>query len=144
MANTELLLRAKKKKRLSFADIGKSLGRHKIWVSALFYGQAQASEDEVNKLAEILGVDTKELEDLTDSPVKGSLTPAVPTDPLIYRLYEIVQVYGLPIKAVVNEEFGDGIVSAIDFTMDIQRQEDPKGDRVVITLNGKFLPYKKW
>ena len=75
-------------------------------------------------------------------PYKGSLPTAVPTDPLIYRWYEIVNVYGTTIKELIHEEFGDGIMSAIDFKMDIVREADPKGDRVVVTLNGKFLPYK--
>lgn len=70
--------------------------------------------------------------------------PIVPTDPLIYRFYEIMQVYGMPIKAVIHEKFGDGIMSAIDFTLDIEKEEDPKGDRVKVTMSGKFLPYKKW
>jgi len=81
--------------------------------------------------------------ELTESSVKG-LGPVVPTDPLIYRFYEIMQVYGMPMKAVIHEKFGDGIMSAIDFTLDIEKEEDPKGDRVKITMNGKFLPYKKW
>jgi cyanate lyase len=82
---------------------------------------------------------------LIDYPLKGqSLGQTVPTDPLVYRFYEILQVYGLTLKELIQEKFGDGIMSAIDFTMDIQKQEDPKGDRVVVTLNGKFLPYKKW
>ena len=82
---------------------------------------------------------------LAEYPQKGqSLGQAVPTDPLIYRFYEIMQVYGLTLKALIHEKFGDGIMSAIDFTMDIQKVEDPKGDRVQVTMNGKFLPYKKW
>jgi cyanate lyase len=68
----------------------------------------------------------------------------VPTDPFVYRFYEIMQVYGMPLKAVVQERFGDGIMSAIDFTLQVDKEEDPKGDRVKITMNGKFLPYKKW
>jgi len=76
-------------------------------------------------------------------PIKG-LGPAIPTDPLIYRFYEIMQVYGMPIKEIIQEKFGDGIMSAIDFTLDIDKVADPKGDRVLLTMNGKFLPYKKW
>jgi len=77
-------------------------------------------------------------------PYKGSLPTAVPTDPLIYRWYELVNVYGTTIKELIHEEFGDGIMSAIDFSMDIQRQSDPKGDRVNVVLSGKFLPYKSY
>jgi cyanate lyase len=76
--------------------------------------------------------------------VKGGLDPVIPTDPLIYRFYEIMQVYGMPIKAVIQEKFGDGIMSAIDFTLDVEKEEDPKGNRVKVTMSGKFLPYKKW
>ena len=82
-------------------------------------------------------------ETLTECPTKG-LGPAVPTDPLVYRLYEIMQVYGMPLKAVIHEKFGDGIMSAIDFTLEVDKEPDPKGDRVRVTMSGKFLPYKKW
>ena len=81
---------------------------------------------------------------LTTYPVKGALDPVIPTDPLLYRFYEILQVYGLPLKDVIQEKFGDGIMSAIDFSLTVGKQEDPKGDRVVVTMNGKFLPYRKW
>ena len=81
---------------------------------------------------------------LTSFPVKGGLVPVVPTDPLIYRFYEIMQVYGMPLKDVIQEMFGDGIMSAIDFTMNVEKETDPKGDRVKITMSGKFLPYKTW
>ena len=83
-------------------------------------------------------------EQLTTYPVKGALDPVIPTDPLLYRFYEILQVYGLPLKDVIQEKFGDGIMSAIDFSLTVNRQEDPKGDRVVVTMNGKFLPYRTW
>ena len=81
---------------------------------------------------------------LTSYPVKGALDPVIPTDPLLYRFYEILQVYGLPLKDVIQEKFGDGIMSAIDFTLQVDKVEDPKGDRVKVTMNGKFLPYKTW
>jgi cyanate lyase len=76
--------------------------------------------------------------------VKGALNPTLPTDPLLYRFYEILQVYGMPLKDVIQEKFGDGIMSAIDFSMHVDKVEDPKGDRVKVTMNGKFLPYRKW
>ena len=81
---------------------------------------------------------------LTTYPVKGALDPVIPTDPLLYRFYEILQIYGLPLKDVIQEQFGDGIMSAIDFSLTVAKQADPKGDRVVVTMNGKFLPYRKW
>jgi cyanate lyase len=141
---TDILLEAKKEMQLSFAALGKLLGRDKVWVAALFYGQARASEEEASKLLEALDLDESLAEVLTDFPLKGVLEEIVPKDPLIYRFYEIMQIYGMPMKDVIQEEFGDGIMSAIDFTLTIHKEEDPKGDRVVVTYNGKFLPYKKW
>ncbi|MFN6484139.1 MULTISPECIES: cyanase [unclassified Nostoc] len=140
---TQKLLAAKEEKKLSFADLEKVLGRDEVWIAALFYRQASASEEEAKLLVEALGLDTSYVKELTGYPVKG-LGPVVPTDPLIYRFYEIMQVYGFPIKEVIQEKFGDGIMSAIDFTLDIEKEEDPKGDRVKIIMSGKFLPYKKW
>ncbi len=141
---TDQMLKAKRQKGLTFAQLGEAVGHDKVWVAALLYGQARASQDEAERLLSVLGLDAGLAEILTDFPLKGSVEEAVPVDPLLYRFHEMIQVYGLPMKAVIQEQFGDGIMSAIDFTMSIDKQEDPKGDRVVITLNGKFLPYKKW
>jgi cyanate lyase len=140
---SETLLRAKKEKGLTFADLEKVIGRDEVWIAALFYRQASASPEEAAKLASALGVGKEVAAELTEFPSKG-LGPIVPTDPLVYRFYEIMQVYGMPMKAVIHEKFGDGIMSAIDFTLDIDKVEDPKGDRVRVTMSGKFLPYKKW
>jgi cyanate lyase len=140
---TQTLLDAKKDKGLSFADLETVLGRDEVWIAALFHGQAIASKDEAIKLLSSLGLGSELAEHLMTSTVKG-LGPVVPTDPLIYRFYEIMQVYGMPMKAIIHEKFGDGIMSAIDFTLDIEKEEDPKGDRVKVIMNGKFLPYKKW
>ncbi len=142
-AISEQLLRAKKQKGLSFADLEKVLGRDEVWIAALFYRQASASEEEAAKLVAALDLGPEVAAELTECPLKG-LGPTVPTDPLIYRFYEIMQVYGMPLKSVIHEKFGDGIMSAIDFNMDVEREADPKGDRVRITMSGKFLPYKKW
>lgn len=142
-AITEKLLAAKKAKGISFTDLENLLGRDEVWIAALFYGQASASEDEASKLLHALDLSQDLVSELTAFPLKG-LGPVVPTDPLIYRFYEIMQVYGMPMKEVIQEKFGDGIMSAIDFTLDIEKIEDPKGDRVKVTMNGKFLPYKKW
>jgi cyanate lyase len=141
---TEKILAAKQAKGLTFAAIAEAVGRHKVWVTAALMGQATMSADEANAAARILGLDPEVAEALQDIPLKGSLDSAVPVDPLIYRFHEITQVYGTTIKALIHEMFGDGIMSAIDFEMDIAKVEDPKGDRVVVTYNGKFLPYKKW
>ncbi len=140
---TEKLFIAKKQKGLSFADLEKIVGRDEVWIAALFYHQASASQEEAMKLVAALDLGSDVAEALTEFPIKG-LGPVVPTDPLIYRFYEIMQVYGMPLKAVIHEKFGDGIMSAIDFTLDVDKEQDSKGDRVRITMSGKFLPYKKW
>lgn len=141
---SQKLFAAKKAKGLTFSDLEKLLGRDEVWISAVFYGQASASVDEASKLILALGLEPEIAAELTDFPVKGCLDPVIPTDPLIYRFYEIMQVYGMPMKAVIQEKFGDGIMSAIDFTLDIEKESDPKGDRVKVIMSGKFLPYKKW
>ena len=135
---------AKKAKGMSFADLETAMGLDEVWIASLFYGQAAASKDEAEKLANILSLDSETTSALQEFPTKGSLDPVIPTDPLIYRFYEIMQVYGMPLKDVIQEHFGDGIMSAIDFTLDVDKVEDPKGDRVKIIMCGKFLHYKKW
>jgi cyanate lyase len=140
---TQKLLAAKKEKGLTFADLEKIVGRDEVWLAAVFYRQASTTHEEAKLLIEALGMEAIYTQELTEYPVKG-LGPIVPTDPLIYRFYEIMQVYGMPMKAVIHEKFGDGIMSAIDFTLDIEKEEDPKGDRVKIIMSGKFLTYKKW
>ena len=142
--STQLLLKAKKEKGLTFADIGNLLGLDEVWVASLFYGQSTASDEESDQLLTTLGLGTELTEILTTPPVKGSLDPVIPTDPLIYRFYEIMQVYGMPMKDVIQEKFGDGIMSAIDFTINVDKVEDPKGDRVKVSMCGKFLHYNKW
>jgi cyanate lyase len=140
---TQQLLAAKQSKGISFSDLEKILERDEVWIASLFYRQASASPEEAEKLTQALGLGAEVALELTQCPVKG-LGPVVPTDPLIYRFYEIMQVYGMPMKEIIHEKFGDGIMSAIDFTLDIEKEEDPKGDRVKVIFNGKFLPYKKW
>jgi len=143
-----ILLAAKRSSDLSFADLGQRLGQDEVWVASLLYGQATASPEQASALLEVLAITGGEreavLEALTTYPVKGALEPVIPTDPLLYRFYEILQVYGLPLKDVIQEKFGDGIMSAIDFSLTVDKVEDPKGDRVKVTMNGKFLPYRKW
>ncbi|MEL6383566.1 MAG: cyanase [Cyanobacteria bacterium J06626_18] len=141
---TEKLLAAKKAAGLSFADLEAKVGCDEVWIASVIYRQASASKEEATKIVEAIGADASFIEALMECPVKGSLEPVIPTDPLIYRFYEIMQVYGMPVKTVVHEKFGDGIMSAIDFTIDVEKEEDPKGDRVKIIMCGKFLPYKKW
>ena len=141
---TDLLLVAKKDKGLSFSAIATILGRDKVWVAAAFMGQATLSAEEAERLSELLGVAPDVTLPLQEPPSKGALDSTVPVDPLIYRFHEITQVYGTAMKAVIHEMFGDGIMSAIDFEIDIQKEADPKGDRVIVTYSGKFLPYRKW
>ncbi len=141
---TEKLLAAKKEKGITFEDLEKAVGRDETWIASVIYRQASADMDEATKIVTTLGLPESMAEPLTVAPLKGSLDPLIPTDPLIYRFYEIMQVYGMPIKAVIHEKFGDGIMSAIDFSVEVEKVEDPKGDRVQIVMCGKFLPYKKW
>lgn len=145
---TAKILAKKQKLKLSWEQIAKGVGRHKIWTTAALLGQHPMSAEETDSVIKILGFSGEDAEAvslaLQEYPMRGSLDSAVPVDPTIYRFYELIQVYGTTIKAMIHEEFGDGIMSAIDFDMEIQRREDPKGDRVVVTLNGKFLPYKKF
>lgn len=145
---TDFLLAAKKIKGLTFEEISKNVGKDKVWVTAAIMGQASMSKEEADKIVQILGL-SKDIAiqvagALQEMPMKGSLESTVPVDPLIYRFHEITQVYGTTMKAIIHEMFGDGIMSAIDFEIDIQKQLDPKGDRVLITYSGKFLPYRKW
>ncbi|URR35498.1 cyanase [Thermosynechococcus sp. HN-54] len=140
---TVKLLKAKQEKGFTFAELGKLIGQSEVFTAALFYRQATATADQVKQLSAALELPESELTELMIYPVKG-LGPTVPTDPLIYRFYEIMQVYGLPLKDVIQEKFGDGIMSAIDFTLDVEKIEDPAGARVKVIMNGKFLPYKKW
>lgn len=141
---TERILAAKAAKGLTFEAIARRVGRHPVWVAAALYGQATMSEEEAAAVTEVLGLDGAVRAALQQVPTRGALETAVPVDPLLYRFYEIIQVYGPAIKAIIHEMFGDGIMSAIDFTVDIRRKPDPKGDRVVVVYDGKFLPYKKW
>ncbi|AFZ34231.1 Cyanate hydratase [Stanieria cyanosphaera PCC 7437] len=141
---TEKLLAAKQAKGITFEDLEKIVGRDETWIASVIYRQASADLEEATKIVTALGLSESMAEPLTIPPLKGSLEPTIPTDPLIYRFYEIMQVYGMPLKAVIHEKFGDGIMSAIDFTLEVEKVEDPKGDRVQVSMCGKFLPYKKW
>jgi cyanate lyase len=141
---TEIVVMAKIKKGLTWTRIAKVIGQSKEWTTAALLGQMQMTKEQAEKAGKLLGLPADAVLLLQQVPYKGSLPTAVPTDPLIYRWYEIVNVYGTTIKELIHEEFGDGIMSAIDFKMDIVREPDPKGDRVKVTLNGKYLPYKTY
>ena len=141
---TERILAAKKEKGLTFEAIAKAVGKHKVWVTSALLGQSTMSAEQAHRVVSLLGLEPEVAAALQEYPSKGSVGQPVPVDPLIYRFHEITQVYGTTLKAIIHEMFGDGIMSAIDFEMDVQKKEDPKGDRVIVTMNGKFLPYKKW
>ncbi|MFK7894743.1 MAG: cyanase [Myxococcota bacterium] len=140
----QVILAAKQSKGLTYSDLGEATGCDKVFIAAAIEGQASVTSDVASKLTEALSLDDSVATALESFPMKGCLEDAVPVDPLIYRFHEITHVYGTAMKAVIHEMFGDGIMSAIDFEIDIKRLEDPKGDRVVVTYNGKFLPYRKW
>lgn len=140
---TQAIMVAKEGKGVSWEDIGNAVGMSPVFVTSVCLGQNSLSADKAKQLCQFLDLDTEVELALTKYPTK-TWDESVPKDPLIYRLYEVVGVYGETLKEVIQEKFGDGIMSAIDFSMDVDKQADPKGDRVVVTMNGKFLPYKSW
>ena len=140
---TETIIAAKIEKSLTWETMGSDLGMSPVWLASACLGMNSAKSEQASAIAEYLGLGPEVATALEVFPTKV-WDEAVPTDPLIYRLYEIVGVYGDTLKEVIQEKFGDGIMSAIDFSMDVEKEENPKGDRVVVTMNGKFLPYKSW
>ena len=140
---TAKILEAKVTKEMTWESIAEAIGLSPVFTTSAVLGMNSLSEDKAVGLCDILGLDKQVAEALQVCP-KKAWDGAVPQDPLIYRLYEVIGVYGDTMKALIHEKFGDGIMSAIDFTMDIEKEENPKGDRVVVTMNGKFLPYKAW
>ncbi|MBX3664377.1 MAG: cyanase [Burkholderiales bacterium] len=141
---TEMVVEAKLKKGLSWVKIAKAVGASKEWTTAALLGQMQMTRAQAEAAGKLLGLPSHAVLLLQQAPYKGSLPTAVPTDPLIYRFYELVSVYGTTFKELIHEEFGDGIMSAIDFKMDLRREADPKGDRVQIVMSGKYLQYKTY
>lgn len=141
---TEKIISTKVNQGLKWADVAKKVGRSKEWVTAACLGQMTCNEKQASVLAEIFQLTEAEKKWLMVTPYRGSLPTTVPTDPTVYRFYELVSVYGTTFKELIHEEFGDGIMSAIDFKMDLTRENDPNGDRVNIVMSGKFLPYKEY
>jgi cyanate lyase len=141
---TEMIVAARIKKGLKWGDVAKKVGLSKEWVTAGCLGQMTFDATQAKTIGKIFDLPPEAVRLLQVVPYKGSLPTAVPTDPLIYRFYELVSVYGTTFKELIHEEFGDGIMSAIDFNMDLKREPDPKGDRVKIVMSGKFLPYKTY
>ena len=142
---TRKILAAKRAKCLSWKTIVAEIGGGSaVYLTAALMGQMKLRPEQAERAAKLFGFGDDEKLLLQEIPYRGSLPTAVPTDPLVYRFYELVQVYGTTWKELIQEEFGDGIMSAIDFDMSIERQPDQKGDRVKLTLSGKFLPYKEY
>jgi cyanate lyase len=135
---------ARQQRGISWAELAEVAGKSRVWTTSAMLGQQAMPAEVAQKVGAALGLDDEVVAALRTSPSKGSLADMVPTDPLMYRFYEILQVYGTTIKELVHEEFGDGIMSAIDFEMEIDRLPDPKGDRVRVTMHGKFLPFRVW
>jgi cyanate lyase len=142
-AMTETILKAKTDKKMGWEQIAEKSGLAPVYTTSACLGMNSLPKDNADKLCTALGLTGEVSAALQEFPHK-SWDKLVPTDPVIYRLYEIVGVYGETIKQLIHEKFGDGIMSAIDFSMHIEKVPDPKGDRVKITMNGKFLPYKTW
>ncbi|MEO8523808.1 MAG: cyanase [Caldimonas sp.] len=144
LAVTEKIILAKVAKGIKWEDVAKKVGLSKEWVTAACLGQMTFTAAQAEVVGDLFDLEERERTWLQVVPYKGSLATSVPTDPLIYRLYELVNVYGTTFKELIHEEFGDGIMSAIDFSMDVKREVHDKGDRVSITMSGKFLPYKTY
>lgn len=141
---TEMIMTAKIRHAIKWCDVARQVGLSKEWVTAGCLGQMTFDARQAAIVGEVFGLPQEAVLVLQQPPYRGSLPTAVPTDPLIYRFHELISVYGTTFKALIHEEFGDGIMSAIDFRMDMAREADPAGDRVSITMSGKFLPYKTY
>jgi len=141
---TELIVTQKLYKKVSWGELAEEIGLSKEWTTAALLGQMTLTADQAEKIGAKLDLPEDAIIQLQVVPYKGSLPTAVPTDPLIYRFYELINVYGTTFKELIHEEFGDGIMSAIDFNMDLKREPNENGDRVQILLSGKFLPYKTY
>ena len=141
---TDMIQSAKILKGIKWSQIAEVVGQSKEWSTAACLGQMAMTKQQAEAVGELLELTDEAIAWLQIVPYKGSLPTEVPTDPLIYRWYELVSVYGTTLKELIHGEFGDGIMSAIDFSMDLQRENDPKGDRVSVVMSGKFLPYKMY
>jgi cyanate lyase len=134
---------AKSAKNLTWQQIADHIGRSPVWTTSACLGENSMPAEEAGKLCALLDLPSDVSASLQACPMKGE-TLDIPKDPLIYRFHEITLVYGTTLKELIHEKFGDGIMSAIDFTIEVDKVEDPKGDRVRVTMCGKFLPYKRW
>ena len=144
LAVTEKIMVAKAAKGLKWAEVAEQVGLSKEWVTAACLGQMTFDAEQADTVARLFDLSDEDKRWLMEVPSKGTFSSAIPADPLVYRFYEMVNVYGSTLKALINEEFGDGIMSAIDFRMELKRESNAAGDRVNISLSGKFLPYKSY
>jgi cyanate lyase len=138
---TQQIVTARLTKGLTRQQLADAIGKPVVWTTSALLGQHPIPPEEGRKLVELLGVDEAAVPVLAGVPMRGGLPTAVPTDPTIYRFYEALQVYGPAIKELIHEQFGDGIMSAINFSVNVEKNSHPTGDRVVVTFDGKFLPY---
>ena len=143
-AMTETILAAKTAKRLTWEAVSAAAGLSEVYTTSACLGENALGPDEARRVGEVLGLPMDAVHALTTYADKGANAPLTTKEPLQYRFQEILYVYGPTLKELIEEKFGPGIMSAIDFSMDVEKVADPKGDRVKITLNGKFLGYKKW
>jgi cyanate lyase len=141
---TEAVLASKKKKKASWTAIAQAAGLSEVYTTSACLGENALDPEAAQKVAGFLDLAPAVAEALAEFANKGEAAPTIPKEPLAYRFQEIIYVYGRTLKEIVEEKFGAGIMSAIDFTMEIEKVPDPKGDRIKVTMNGKFLPYKKW
>ena len=141
---TEKIITARISRGLTWAEVADKVGMSKEWVTAACLGQMALGSEQAAVVGDLFGLTVDERQWLTVPPYRGSLPTSVPTDPLVYRFHELVSVYGTTFKELIHEEFGDGIMSAIDFHMNLEREPHAQGDRVKITMSGKFLPYKPY
>ncbi|HEY8946756.1 MAG TPA: cyanase [Polyangiaceae bacterium] len=141
-----VILNAKKTKNLTFEQLGSKIGMSEVFVASCCYGENSMTTETADKLCAVLDLGSEVRDCLVEFPIKGNSLDGkvVPTDPLMYRFYEILCVYGTALKDCIQEKCGDGIMSAIDFTLDVKKVEHPKGDRVVVTMDGKFLAYRRF
>jgi cyanate lyase len=138
----EAVRAAKARLGVTWAQVAEAVGRPPAWTTSALLGQQPMTAAQAGAAASLLDLDDDVRQALQLQPTRGGLEAAVPADPTIYRFYEVLQVYGPTIKELIHEQFGDGIMSAINFRLDVTRVPDPAGDRVVVVLDGKFLPYQ--
>jgi cyanate lyase len=142
---SEAILQAKRASGSSWAKLAETTGVGEVYLASCAHGENTLTPESAAKVGSALALSPELQKALLEPPMKGwSMEKPIPTDPLIYRFYEIIAVYGTTLKDVITDKFGEGIMSAIDFRMDVDKQEHPKGTRVVVTMNGKFLPYARW